>query len=71
MKTGTSVVYHIPHLETGMDADGLSENTGRSNAMLMGEVSQNLSVVACTVKVNEMFGSYADILGLLGNIWLQ
>ena len=54
-----------------MDADGLSENTGRTNTMLMGEVSQNLSVVVCTVKVNKMFGSYPYILGLLGNIWLN
>ena len=38
-KTGASVVYHIPHLEMGMEADGLSKNTGRTNVMLMGEVS--------------------------------
>jgi hypothetical protein len=71
VKTGASVVYHIPHLDAGAEADGLSENTNRANAMLMGEVAQNLSAVVCTVKVNEMFGSYSDILGLLGNIWLQ
>ena len=71
VKTGASVVYQIPHLKMGMDADGLSENIGRANAMLMGEVSQNLAAVVCTVKVNEMFGSYPDVLGLLGNNWLQ
>jgi hypothetical protein len=71
VKTGASVVYHIPHLDAGMEADGQSENTGRTNAMLMGEVPQNLSAVVCSVKVNEMYGSYPDILGLLGNIWLQ
>ena len=62
------MVYHIPHLKAGMEEDGLSENTGRANIMLMGEVSQNLSAVVCTVKVNKMFGSYPDILGLHGNI---
>ena len=61
VKTGASVVYHIPHLETRLE-DGMSENTGRENAMLMGEVSQNLSAVVCTVKVNEMFGSYFFVL---------
>ena len=71
VKNGPSFVYHIPHLETGMEADGLSEKTGRANAMLMGEVSRNLSAVVCTVKVNKMFGSYPDIIGLLGNICLQ
>jgi hypothetical protein len=71
VKTSSSVVYHIPHFDTGAEADSLPENTNHTNTMLMSEVATNFSGVVCTVKVNNIFGSYSEMLGLLGNIWLQ
>ena len=37
----------------------------------MGEVAQNLTSITTIVVVNEMYGTYTNIPGLLGTLWLQ
>ena len=36
----------------------------------MGEATEHLTKICFRVNVNENFGSYDDLLGLLGNIWI-
>ena len=73
VKNGASIAWSIPPQDGGAGnvIDLPSENNVRDNAMLMGEVAQNLTFITTIIVVNEMYGTYNDILGLLGTLWLQ
>ena len=65
-------MVHPPQDGGAGDAINLPlENNVCVNAMLMGKVAQNLTSITTIVVVNEMYGTYAGILDLLGTLWLQ
>ena len=68
-KTGASTVFLLPRPDATND-DEPPENTVRAIEAMMGEVTDHLTKIKHRCTVNENFGTYAELMGLIGNIWL-
>ncbi|MCP4739334.1 MAG: hypothetical protein GY873_34645, partial [Bosea sp.] len=70
IKNGANIAFLIPRRDRPGETQ-IDDNTTRAVEYVMGEAADHLTKMQQTCLVNEDFGTYEDIMGLLGNLWLQ
>ena len=71
LKNGASIAFLIPPREGGDDTEAATENNDRMMEQIMDETAEYLIKLKSKCTANQHVDTYADIMGLLGNMYLQ